>query len=224
MFGNIVRTWNEMSTYRKIRRVFMIGLFFFGLWALTPYLYNRRIDEAFPAAAPVAQPQPTTMAKAEAPAAAPVAQPQPTAMAKAEAPAAAPAAQPQPTVMAKAEAPAGPVALLKGGFVAGSTPGDRATGTATVFRIDNSQNLLRLEDFDATNGPDLFVVLSGSADPETEGVKSGGFLQLAALKGNQGNQNYELPADIDLSQYKSVVIWCRTFNIVFGFATLQPAA
>ena len=42
-----------------------------------------------------------------------------------------------------------------------------------------------------------------------------------ALKGNQGNQNYELPADIDLSQYKSVAVWCRAFNIVFGYAALQ---
>src|SRR5215207_4015721 len=55
MLGNILRGWNEMSTYRKIRRVFMIGLAVFGLWALTPYLYNRRVDESFPVAAPASQ-------------------------------------------------------------------------------------------------------------------------------------------------------------------------
>ena len=55
MLGNIIRGWNEMSTYRKIRRVFMIGLAVFGLWALTPYLYNRRVDESFPVAAPASQ-------------------------------------------------------------------------------------------------------------------------------------------------------------------------
>ena len=43
------------------------------------------------------------------------------------------------------------------------------------------------------------------------------------LKGNKGNQNYALPSDIDISRYKSVVIWCRAFNIVFGYGTLRPA-
>src|SRR5215207_3665421 len=55
MVANIIRGWNEMSTYRKIRRIFMIGLAIFGLWALTPYLYNRRVDEPFPVSAPAGQ-------------------------------------------------------------------------------------------------------------------------------------------------------------------------
>ena len=171
MLGNILRGWNEMSTYRKIRRVFMIGLAVFGLWALTPYLYNRRVDESFPVAAP-----------------------------------------------------ADPVALLTGTFIAGSTPGDKAGGKATIYRLEDGKPLLRLEDFSTTNGPDLFVVLSSSANPDQDGLKNGAYLQLDALKGNVGNQNYELPADVDLSQYKSVVIWCRAFNIVFGYAALQSAS
>ena len=74
------------------------------------------------------------------------------------------------------------------------------------------------------NRPDLFVMLSSSANPDQEGLKNGAYVQLDALKGNLGNQNYELPADVDLSQYKSIVIWCCTFNIVFGYAPLQSAS
>jgi hypothetical protein len=247
MLANIIRGWNEMSTYRKIRRVFMIGLGLFGLWALTPYLYNRRVDEAFPVAAPPAQaPVAATVAPAMAASAVPTAamiasgdtmadQAAPTA-AMAE-PAAAMADQVAPTAIAEPGAamadqvaptalpvPAGPVALVSGAFIAGSTPGDTAAGKATIYRLEDGKPLLRLEDFSTTNGPDLFVVLSSSANPEQDGIKNTAYLQLDALKGNVGNQNYELPADVDLSQYKSVVIWCRAFNVVFGYAPLQNAS
>ena len=202
MFASIIRGWHEMSTYRKIRRIFMIGLAIFGLWALTPYLYNRRVDEPFPAAAPAGQvPAAPTAMMAD----------QSGAMADKTAPTAAPA-------------PAGPIALTSGTFIAGSTPGDSAAGKATIYQLEAGKPLLRLEDFSTTNGPDLFVVLSSSASPEQDGLKNTTYLQLDALKGNVGNQNYELPADIDLDAYKSVVIWCRTFNVVFGYAPLQGAS
>ena len=207
MLGNIIRGWNEMSTYRKIRRVFMIGLAVFGLWALTPYLYNRRVDESFPVAAPASQA--VVLATA-----APV-------MADQAAPTAATADN---AAMADQAAPAKPVALTTGTFIAGSTPGDKAGGKATIYRLEDGKPLLRLEDFSTTNGPDLFVVLSSSANPDQDGLKNGAYLQLDVLKGNVGNQNYELPTDVDLSQYKSVVIWCRTFNVVFGYAALQSAS
>jgi Electron transfer DM13 len=245
MFENIIRGWNEMSTYRKIRRVFMIGLALFGVWALTPYLYDRRVDESFPAAAPASQAMaPATMAPAIVDKAAPTAaMSEPVALADQTVPTAAmadtvvmtdqaapTAATMEPAALADqgaptvAAAPAGPVALVTGMFIAGSTPGDKADGKATIYRLEDGKPLLRLEDFSTTNGPDLFVVLSSSANPDQDGLKNGAYVQLDALKGNVGNQNYELPADVDLSQYKSVVIWCRTFNIVFGYATLQSAS
>ena len=238
MLANMIRGWNEMSTYRKIRRVFMIGLAVFGLWALTPYLYNRRVDESFPVAVPVSQAVvPATAAPAMADKAAPTAVMADTAaMADKAAPtavmadtaamadkAAPTAATADTAAMADTAAPAGPVALTTGTFIAGSTPGDKAGGKATIYRLEDGKPLLRLEDFSTTNGPDLFVVLSSSANPDQDGLKNGAYVQLDALKGNVGNQNYELPADVDLNQYKSVVIWCRTFNIVFGYATLQSA-
>jgi hypothetical protein len=48
-------------------------------------------------------------------------------------------------------------------------------------------------------------------------------VNLGRLKGNQGNQNYRIPADVDLSRYTSVSIWCDRFNVSFGAAELKPA-
>jgi hypothetical protein len=104
--------------------------------------------------------------------------------------------------------------------VAGSVPGDTADGSATIYRLVDNSLLLRLEDFSATNGPDLFVALSSSDNPDRDGLLNSEWIQLDALKGNQGNQNYTLPADLDLSAYRTVVIWCRAFDIVFGYAVL----
>jgi hypothetical protein len=223
MLSNVIRGWQQMSPLRKVRRVVMIGLAIFGLWALTPYLYSRQVDEAFPAVA-----QPTaeaamadTMAQPTAEAAMADTMAQPTAEAAMADTMAQPTAEAAMAEATSAPVATGPVALSGGTFIAGSFPGDTASGKATIFRLEGGSQVLRLEDFATTNGPDLFVVLSGSANPDAEGVKTGAFLELARLKGNQGNQNYELPADIDLSQYKSVAVWCRAFNIVFGYAALQ---
>jgi hypothetical protein len=109
--------------------------------------------------------------------------------------------------------------VAAGSFIAGSVPGDTASGNAIIYQLADSSRVLRLENFAATNGPDLFVVLSPSASPEAEGL--GDYVILDALKGLSGNQNYELAADLDLAAYRSVVIWCRAFNIVFGYATVQ---
>jgi hypothetical protein len=236
MLSNVIRGWQQMSPLRKVRRVVMVGLAIFGLWALTPYLYSRQVDEAFPA---VAQPtaeaamadtmaQPTaeaamadTMAQPTAEAAMADTMAQPTAEAAIADTMAQPTAEAAMAEVTSTPVATGPVALSGGTFIAGSFPGDTASGKAAIFQLEDGSQVLRLEDFATTNGPDLFVVLSGSANPDAEGVKTGAFLELARLKGNQGNQNYELPADIDLSQYKSVAVWCRAFNIVFGYAALQ---
>jgi len=41
------------------------------------------------------------------------------------------------------------------------------------------------------------------------------------LKGNIGNQQYELPGDVTVSRYSTVVIWCRAFSVLFARAPLQ---
>ncbi len=45
-------------------------------------------------------------------------------------------------------------------------------------------------------------------------------MELGRLKGNLGNQNYEIPAGTDLSKYRNAVVWCARFSVGFGVATL----
>ncbi len=75
---------------------------------------------------------------------------------------------------------------------------------------------LRFEDFQTTNGPDLFVYLI------QPGMRTQDGINLGALKGNTGNQNYLVPTDVDISQHNIVVIWCRAFDADFGTAELMP--
>ena len=93
----------------------------------------------------------------------------------------------------------------------------RGSGKATVFTFADGKRVLRFEDFTVTNGPALSVYLVRDQD----GNVDSGFLDLGKLKGNKGNQNYDIPADVDLSTYKSVVIWCVPFRVTFATASLQ---
>ena len=97
----------------------------------------------------------------------------------------------------------------------------RGSGQAIIFTAPGGGHLLRLENLDVTNGPALHVILSPHADP-TRGneVKLPGYADLGPLKGNRGNQNYTIPADVDVSAIKSVVIYCKPFSVVFSVATL----
>lgn len=97
----------------------------------------------------------------------------------------------------------------------------RGSGTATVYRLPNGMHLLRLEQFEVTNGPDLRVLLTTHADPQSRAdLDSSGYVELASLKGNIGNQNYPIPQNIDLGRQASVVIYCRPFHVVFSVAPL----
>ena len=98
----------------------------------------------------------------------------------------------------------------------------RGSGTATIYRTPDGSEVLRLEDLDVTNGPALHVVLSTHPDPErSQQVKQEGYVDLGDLKGNRGNQNYPIPAGVDTSIHKSVVIYCYPFAVVFSVATLE---
>ncbi len=77
--------------------------------------------------------------------------------------------------------------------------------------------MLRFEAFDVTNGPDLHVLLVENIDG-TNHNEIGEYVDLGALKGNMGNQNYEIPADVDLSHYAGVMIYCMPFHVVFSTA------
>jgi hypothetical protein len=98
----------------------------------------------------------------------------------------------------------------------------KGMGNAIIYKLADGSQVLRFEDFEVTNGPDLHVILSTHERPrnETE-TKQEGFIDLGSLKGNKGNQNYILPENFTLDEIKSVVIYCYPFNVVFSTAALQ---
>ena len=89
-----------------------------------------------------------------------------------------------------------------------------AEGQAKIIPISNNDNILRLENLKVTNGPDLYVYLSTD-----KGASE--FVNLGKLKANNGNQNYNIPSDTDLSKYYTVLIWCKAFSVLFGSAELK---
>ena len=112
-----------------------------------------------------------------------------------------------------------PVVVLSGAFHPVEHEG---TGSATIYRLADGRLILRFEQFEVLNGPDLYVWLSGAADANSaKEIIDGGYFEVGRLKGNQGNQNYELPADIDISKYRSVTVWCRQFSVNFATAALR---
>jgi hypothetical protein len=111
------------------------------------------------------------------------------------------------------------VTAASGTFV-GADNFHEGEGTAVILQ-QGDQRVLRFEDFRVTNGPDLHVILSKSADPIGSGALGDDYIDLGSLKGNAGNQNYELSADLDLSEYQSVVIYCQPFHVLFAAASLS---
>jgi len=96
----------------------------------------------------------------------------------------------------------------------------QGSGQATVYTLPEGGQVLRFEDFTVTNGPDLHVILSKHPAPTNSSDLGEDHIDLGSLKGNVGSQNYEIPADIDISEYSSVVIYCQPFHVVFSTATL----
>ena len=99
-----------------------------------------------------------------------------------------------------------------GTFVDGAHP---TSGRVTVLGDGTGQRFLRFEDFETDNGPDLNVYLVSS--------ETGDIVDLGDLNGNIGDQNYEIPVDVDLDVYDQVSIWCVRFGVGFGSADLTPA-
>ena len=121
--------------------------------------------------------------------------------------------------------PAAPVALPRELAAGRLISHEHATsGTVKLVRLDDGSHVVRLENLDTSNGPDLRVWLSDA--PVKSGTAGwhvfddGEYISLGELKGNKGNQNYEVPADVDPSRYTSVSIWCDRFDVSFGAAEL----
>ena len=105
-------------------------------------------------------------------------------------------------------------ALPSGKFVGTGDGIHEVQGDARILEIGDNTNYLRLENFKSTNGPDLYVYLSTDE-------KASDFVSLGSLKGNIGNQNYKIPEGVDLSKYNKVLIWCKSFSVLFGSAELE---
>lgn len=120
----------------------------------------------------------------------------------------------------KVEAATGPVVLGIGNF-------DRqddfhyATGQAIIARQEDGSHILRLQDLDAANGPDLYVYLTEHPNPSNSDELHQGDHNLGLLKATNGSFSYALDPSVDVSKVKSVVIYCRAFTVIFSVATLQ---
>lgn len=131
-------------------------------------------------------------------------------------------AQAMPEAMKGAEMTQPSPVKLKAGDFSGVDRFHKGRGKATIYRLPDGSSLLRLEDFTVTNGPDLRVILTPNQNPDGAGdVTAPGHVELAKLKGNMGNQNYEIPSDVDIASFQSVVIYCKPFRVIFSVAPLE---
>jgi electron transfer DM13 len=113
-----------------------------------------------------------------------------------------------------------PQKLLSGQFKGYAHDTD---GMATIYETDNKR-ILRLTNFRTSNGPDVHVYLVAAPNVQDDAtVKTAGFVDLGSMKGNVGDQNYDVPGTLDLRKYRAVTIWCKRFSINFGTAPLVPA-
>ena len=179
-------------------------------WLLSPLFISTTIDEEFPLAANAVVPADMTMEEAE------------EAMVLAasrfntyEEKVPEEMAMPEDSMKMDAS-----VVKVKSGSFRDADSFHKGSGTATIYRSADGKNLLRLEEFSVTNGPDLHVLLVPNPDPMGRGDVEG-YTTLGKLKGNIGNQNYFLPDGDDGSGYGSVVIYCMPFHVVFSVATLN---
>lgn len=233
----VVMLWlNVPATIRLT--VLVVPFVFVNWWLLSPYFIDDVVDEEFSTSisaqlaeeeAPVnpAAPVVSALAAPEEPVAAagdPAAAGEPVADAPApdaadEAPAVAEEPEPDVAEAPVAEeppAPTGPVLLGAGQFV--GLAGHDGTGDAGLFENPDGSLVLRFENFDIENGPDLEVYLVPGADQVS---LAEGSIHLGALKGNIGDQNYELASGTELAPGSyTVLVWCEAFSVEFVGATI----
>ena len=100
----------------------------------------------------------------------------------------------------------------------------KTSGRATVYQEADGKLVLRLTNLKTSNGPDVHVILIAAKDAEDDAnflKSSTERVELGTLKGNEGDQNYEIPSDTDLSKFQTVSIYCERFNANFGAAPLE---
>lgn len=130
-----------------------------------------------------------------------------------------------PTLLPKTDAdpmksaePVKPQTLVKGSFVEVDAV-HKGSGTARII-LQDDKRYLRFDNFQVTNGPDLYVYLSESKTPGGDLKSLDKYISLGLLKGNIGDQNYEIPENFQ--GYNTAVIWCQKFGVLFSYAVMEP--
>lgn len=95
------------------------------------------------------------------------------------------------------------------------TPGHPASGTVRIIEADGT-SYVRYENLKTINGPDLYVYLAND-------LEANDFVDLGRVKSTEGNANYAIPAEVDPSDYRYVLIWCKQFSVLFNAAEINPA-
>jgi hypothetical protein len=122
-----------------------------------------------------------------------------------------------PSTTAPTTAPDAPTVVARGRFASIAHPTE---GDGLLVRMPDGSHLVRLEQFRTDNGPDVWVGVSSA--PAGSGDYAS-LRRLEPLKGNVGDQNYVIPADVDVAALRSVVIWCERFSVAFGDASIDPS-
>jgi len=95
------------------------------------------------------------------------------------------------------------------------TTGHPASGTARIIEIDG-KSYVRYENFKTINGPDLYIYLAKDLDAKE-------YVNLGRLRATEGNVNYEIPTDVNLQDYKYVMVWCKAFGVLFNYADISKS-
>ena len=88
------------------------------------------------------------------------------------------------------------------------------SGIVKIIGLPNEERVLRFENLDTVNGPDLYVYLATD-------TSSSDFVSLGRIKATRGNVNYNIPAGTDLQKYDTVLVWCDAFSVLFSYAELS---
>ena len=175
-------------------------------WLASPLFIDRTVDEEFPALTNAVMPAGMEMAEAQA-----------TMESAMDAP-----TEVEEEMMEAMGAMLAPDAVKVGQFRDGDSF-HRGSGNATIYDLGTDGFVLRFEEFNVINGPDLRVLLTTHPDPMTRSdvhADDVTYVELGKLKGNVGNQNYLIPDDVNVDDHHSVVIYCKPFQVVFAVAPL----
>ena len=176
----------------------LVAIFALGWYLAAPLFRDDVVDEAFPLTGTAEPDEMRAVAEAAAQATG--------------------AAMPD-IIMSEAMPAAAPTAILNGSFQ-DADDFHQGSGSATIYALEDGSYLLRFEDFEVTNGPDLHVYLTSHLNPTSQTDVMQDAIDLGSLKGNVGSQNYQLPAGTNIDQFNTIVIYCQPFHVIFATAPL----